>query len=290
MSNINNKNKSWIEKHKILTIFISVIAILIICIGLPSLINRVLYWDIKTHNSTDGEWLSFWGSFLGGIFGGLATLGAILITREMAKKDNEELKESISMEREPKVIPIKKNAYLYKTYGSPCMFNEIKTSSEVPRCSDIIELTLVNVGKEAAIQIEVFWEKPLNIVKTEYLTDDDLEVCNNFFDEFDENENIKVEKEYISSLQEVEIGLNAYTEMYIRELSSKLIDNFRENNEDGIYIRKNIKAGTINIKCKNIYDKSYNKSYDMEISIFEMDRSKELYTINIDFNLIEDEG
>ncbi|EQI05218.1 hypothetical protein QOG_2325 [Clostridioides difficile Y10] len=108
MSNINNKNKSWIEKHKILTIFISVIAILIICIGLPSLINRVLYWDIKTHNSTDGEWLSFWGSFLGGIFGGLATLGAILITREMAKKDNEELKESISMEREPKVIPIKK--------------------------------------------------------------------------------------------------------------------------------------------------------------------------------------
>ncbi|SJQ19037.1 Uncharacterised protein [Clostridioides difficile] len=78
--------------------------------------------------------------------------------------------------------------------------------------------------------------------------------------------------------------------MYIRELSSKLIDNFRENNEDGIYIRKNIKAGTINIKCKNIYDKSYNKSYDMEISIFEMDRSKELYTINIDFNLIEDEG
>ncbi|EQI05217.1 hypothetical protein QOG_2324 [Clostridioides difficile Y10] len=160
----------------------------------------------------------------------------------------------------------------------------------MPRCSDIIELTLVNVGKEAAIQIEVFWEKPLNIVKTEYLTDDDLEVCNNFFDEFDENENIKVEKEYISSLQEVEIGLNAYTEMYIRELSSKLIDNFRENNEDGIYIRKNIKAGTINIKCKNIYDKSYNKSYDMEISIFEMDRSKELYTINIDFNLIEDEG
>ncbi|MCI2341777.1 hypothetical protein MO286_20270, partial [Clostridioides difficile] len=83
MSNINNKNKSWIEKHKILTIFISVIAILIICIGLPSLINMVLYWDIKTHNSTDGEWLSFWGSFLGGIFGGLATLGAILITREM---------------------------------------------------------------------------------------------------------------------------------------------------------------------------------------------------------------
>lgn len=173
MSKINNKNKSWIERHKILTIFISVIAILIICIGLPLLINRMLYWDIRTHNSTDGEWLSFWGSFLGGIFGGLATLGAILITREMAKKDNEELKESISREREPKVIPIKKNAYLYKTYGTPCMFNEIQMPNKVPICSDIIKLTLVNVGKEAAIQIEVFWEKPQNIVKTKDLTDED---------------------------------------------------------------------------------------------------------------------
>ncbi|CZR96772.1 MULTISPECIES: hypothetical protein [Clostridioides] len=286
MSKINNKNKSWIERHKILTIFISVIAILIICIGLPLLINRVLYWDIRTHNSTDGEWLSFWGSFLGGIFGGLATLGAILITREMAKKDNEELKESISREREPKVIPIKKNAYLYKTYGTPCMFNEIQMPNKVPICSDIIKLTLVNVGKEAAIQIEVFWEKPQNIVKTKDLTDEDLKVYNKFFNEFDINENIKVEKEYISSLQEVEIGLNMYTEMYIRELSSELIDNFRENNKHGIYIRKNIKVGTINIKRKNIYDETYNTSYDMEISIFEMGKSYKLYTINIDFNLI----
>lgn len=286
MSKINNKNKSWIERHKILTIFISVIAILIICIGLPLLINRVLYWDIRTHNSTDGEWLSFLGSFLGGIFGGLATLGAILITREMAKKDNEELKESISREREPKVIPIKKNAYLYKTYGTPCMFNEIQMPNKVPICSDIIKLTLVNVGKEAAIQIEVFWEKPQNIVKTKDLTDEDLKVCNKFFNEFDINENIKVEKEYISSLQEVEIGLNTYTEMYIRELSSELIDNFRENNKHGIYIRKNIKVGTINIKRKNIYDETYNTSYDMEISIFEMGKSYKLYTINIDFNLI----
>lgn len=74
--------------------------------------------------------------------------------------------------------------------------------------------------------------------------------------------------------------------MYIRELSSELIDNFRENNKHGIYIRKNIKVGTINIKRKNIYDETYNTSYDMEISIFEMGKSYKLYTINIDFNLI----
>lgn len=285
---VKNKKISWFERHKIITMFIVIILILIICIGVPLLINHMLYWDIRTHNSTDGEWLSFWGSFLGGIFGGLATLGAILISREMAKKDNEELKNSIAKERQPKIIPIKKSVYLYKICGNTNIFNNIQTPGKIPRYSESIDVKFVNVGKEASIQIEVFWKKPQNIVKTEYLTNDDVEVCNNFIKKFDINDDIKVEKEYISSFQEAEIGLNSYTEMYIRKLSSELIDNFRKNNEKGIYIRKNIKVGRIDIKCKNVYDESYNTSYDMEISILEIDRSDELYTVNIDFKLIKD--
>lgn len=289
MSKSKYKKVSWFKKHeKILLIFGTVIAVLVICIVLPSLINRMLYWDIKTNNSTDGEWLSFWGSFLGGIFGGLATLGGILITREMAKKDNEELKNSILKEREPKIIPIKKSIYLYKTYENPHIFNSIQTPNDIPRYCENINVKFVNVGKEAAIQIEMLWDTPKNISSGDCFTDEDVKVCKAFLTKFGENGNIKIEKEYIVSLEEIEMSLNSYTEIYIKNLVGELIDNFRKNNKDGIYIRKNIPVGTIYIKCKNIYDEISNSAYYMEISIFEGDRSNELYTVYIEFKLKND--
>lgn len=273
---------------KLLIIFGCTVAILAtICIGVPFLINWILYWDIKTNNSTDGDWLSFWGSFLGGIFGGLATLVAVLVTREMAKKDNKELKESISSERKPKIIPIKKKSWMYKTYGKPNMFNDIQELEKIPRYSDNINVKIVNVGKEAAIEIEILWEKPKNILKNEYLTDMDIKVCKSFLNKFDKTKNIKVEKEYINSLEEVEIGLNSYTDIYIRELASELIDEFRKESE-APYIRYHIQVGTIYVKGTNIYNESFKMFYDMEMSIIEVDRSDELYSIIIEFKSIKD--
>lgn len=291
MSKSENKKVSWFEKYKNgLLIFGTISAVLVICIGLPSLINWMLYWDIKTSNSTDGEWLSFWGSFLGGIFGGIATLGGILITREMAKKDNEELKNSIKKEREPKIIPIKKSSYLYKKYETPHIFNSIQMPNNIPRYSENIDVKFVNASKEVAIEIEMLWEKPEYKNSGECFTEDDVKVCKAFSTKFGEIEYIKVEKEYIGTLEEVEISLNSYTEIYIRELASELIDNFRENKPKGIYIRKNIPLGTIYIKCKNAYDENSNSVYKMNMSILECDRGDELYTLNIEFKLSKNEN
>lgn len=83
----------------ILTIIIGVV---FITIGIPYIINKLLYINIVTHDSNDGDWLGFWGSFLGGIFGGLATLITILCTIK-----------SISMNSKPIIKPIKKYFYVY---------------------------------------------------------------------------------------------------------------------------------------------------------------------------------
>ncbi|WP_294357837.1 hypothetical protein [uncultured Clostridium sp.] len=65
----------WIKQHKRAVIFF--IGILVIT---PISINICLYCNIPTHNTTASDWLGFWGSFLGSIIGGVATLWGVIIT------------------------------------------------------------------------------------------------------------------------------------------------------------------------------------------------------------------
>lgn len=82
-----NKTSQFMVDHKKISIsLIIIISIIIIAIIIPSFINYALSWEIKTHDSNDGEWLSFWGSFLGGIIGGIATLVGVLYTLKQENK------------------------------------------------------------------------------------------------------------------------------------------------------------------------------------------------------------
>lgn len=159
----------------------------------------------------------------------------------MAKKDNQELKNSIVKEREAKIIPIKKRIYLYKIYGTPETFNNIQIPGKIPRYSESIDVKFVNIGKNVAIEIEIFWDKPKKILKNEHLTHTNIEVWKSFFRKYDKVENVKIEKEYINLLEEVEIGLHIYTEIYIKQLASELIYKFMEENKnDALYLIKHI--------------------------------------------------
>lgn len=47
-----------------------------VCLSLPVIINIVLSLNlIPSKYTNSGDWLGFWGSFLGSIIGGISTLG-----------------------------------------------------------------------------------------------------------------------------------------------------------------------------------------------------------------------
>lgn len=77
------------------------ICILVLIVVIPVCIYLLLWAPIPTNNSDDNGWLSFWGSFLGGMFGEAGTLIAVIITTTQARRHQvENLNESIKIQKE----------------------------------------------------------------------------------------------------------------------------------------------------------------------------------------------
>lgn len=83
MKESNKKRKNLILIIKIL---ILICLFLILLVGLPYIINReIIGNDFFSKASNDG-WVSFWGSYLGGMIGGVGTLIAVYFTIKDSKK------------------------------------------------------------------------------------------------------------------------------------------------------------------------------------------------------------
>ncbi len=97
MENSGVKIRSTICKYKAL-IGVTVLFPVVICI------LRLLYE--KIFGGFDPNWLSFWGSYLGGVFGGIATLVAVVVTINNNKEelDRKEEKEKFQAIRKSAVI------------------------------------------------------------------------------------------------------------------------------------------------------------------------------------------
>lgn len=84
--NKDDRNKVIISKKLIVSFTICII-------GIPILVNLLLFLDFPSTPSDLGnkEWLSFWASFIGGSIGGVATLVAIYYTLLQNNKNHLEL-------------------------------------------------------------------------------------------------------------------------------------------------------------------------------------------------------
>lgn len=163
-------NKIKANKKVILGMFIFLI---ITVVGIPIMINKLLYMPIATHSTIDSDWLSFWGSFLGGIIGGVGTLVGVLLT---LNKMDEERKDDKRKER-AKVIPLNSLIKAEKGFHDEFTSGEKRSvendnytivsakTNKVSYDSEGVYLpwgiiSFCNVGLENALDIKIKWSKP----------------------------------------------------------------------------------------------------------------------------------
>lgn len=93
---MNNENDSR-SILKILKIII--IAVVVVMIIVPILVNLLLFVSIPTATDLGNkEWIGFWGSYIGGCFGGLCTLITIYLTIHYYEKQEIDHKTELAMQ------------------------------------------------------------------------------------------------------------------------------------------------------------------------------------------------
>lgn len=99
MSNGTNEKK---KNRSFSTILKGIlIAVVILIVLIPIIVNWLLYAPIPTPADLGNEeWVSFWGSYLGGCFGGVCTLITIYATIKYYEKQDREHKKELEDQRE----------------------------------------------------------------------------------------------------------------------------------------------------------------------------------------------
>lgn len=93
------KNNEAGDLLKILKVIISIAVVVMLL--LPIFLNLLLYTSIPTANDLGNkEWLGFWGSYIGGCFGGLCTLITIYLTIRYYEKQENEHKTELAVQME----------------------------------------------------------------------------------------------------------------------------------------------------------------------------------------------
>lgn len=138
------------EKSKQRSIMIVGTIALFILILIPYFIKKTILHNNSSTSSSinDGAWLSFWGSYLGGIFGGIATLIGITYTIKGFTDD-----------KKPIIIPLKKQFYVYIDSES----KNVKLLSNETNQEEKIHINIYNVGRENALNVNLKWIPPINI-------------------------------------------------------------------------------------------------------------------------------
>ncbi|MCX0377035.1 hypothetical protein [Clostridium perfringens] len=129
----DNKKGKWLvdfyQNHKIIFNVICILLIIVVLgIVVPFVINiTAIGSDFPSKAGNDG-WISFWGSYIGGIFGGAGTLIALYIssnqarehqresmqlTRKIQEENREDMQKQIDLEKNSKQVEYLKYLYIH---------------------------------------------------------------------------------------------------------------------------------------------------------------------------------
>lgn len=99
-----------LEKQGIVEIISIALTIFVLLVIFPPGLKLIMNKFENLLGSTAGEWLSFYGSYLGGILGGTATLMAVVITTNQTRIIQEEnKKETRKIQEENKILQLQNN-------------------------------------------------------------------------------------------------------------------------------------------------------------------------------------
>ncbi|WP_294359034.1 hypothetical protein [uncultured Clostridium sp.] len=277
----------WIKQHKVL--FILFILFLIIT---PPLINICLYSNIPTHNTTDGDWLGFWGSYLSGIISLVGVVLTIIYMKNEYEDTNKKIDDREEKERrskEPFLIPLEVRTYLYKDDESNYYFyNKSAPENEECKIDENFLLNIVNVGNESALSISAKWILPDYCFINNYLKGENLSIEKRMYDLWECYLDKSNTDENIQLIMPSEIyndeKILICTQMYLKDISIKLIEKNKLNNK--IFTYKDIPLGKLKIQCNDVLGNSIVKEYEMSLKLIGS-TTLNTYTLIINFKLLQ---
>lgn len=200
------------KQNKILRNFI--IAYLVLCI-----VSIMIVAWVCADNS---NWMSYLGSFLGGILGGFATLVAIYFTLVSMKQDVM-----------PHIIPMRTVLYGYYGKNKGTFLSTECLAEDIPQIGDEhidnhkidfnafapTFMKFTNIGKDSALNVRVEWDSPSESELYKILLD--YGIPQSYFDEhFDTNKKTVLYSDY---MQPVKIDPDGYRV----QITEELVDLFR---------------------------------------------------------------
>lgn len=270
--------------------FIIIVIILAITISIPIIINKALYLPIKTNTTNDSDWLAFWGSFLGGIFGGFATLIGVLYTIKKNDKD----KEKEEKKKLPFVVPLQKNLLVYRDVRNEQCYLSNEGKDENQFEYELIYFDLINLASEHAFNISLTWNAPKLQEINKFLNENKIKnIFNKEFRIISES-NKEERRNHIQIIKSSESEDIKSTYIFVgwRSLINNIVESMaRQNNGfKNSKIYKNMPLGKLTLKYKTIHGKDIDKKYLILADIFQgyLDGNVESYYLTFNFELDED--
>lgn len=281
----------WIKKNKKSIIVVS----FILCALIPVSINILLSFNVVPSSDTSsGDWLGFWGSFLGSIIGGGATLIGVLLTLDKMEDDKQAMYNDKKREEEKKypfLVPLKKTftAYGFGTY----QFTN-KTTIEEIYSEDPILLELINIGEEHALNNTLQWQYCNAKDLYDYLTALGLPTHEGILRRLQMEENLGKSGRGMADSVQIIRGSNSnesykiYLELTSLDNIIKFLVAFIANNSTPFKEFLSIPIGGLKIISQNVYGSfTINKEYFsyMDLIFYKSDNSTNLFLVTLNFLL-----
>lgn len=277
--------KKYIKKYQF-GIIVGV-AFITITLIIPYVINKVMYLPIKTNSTSDSDWLAFWGSFLGGVFGGFLTLTGVRYTI----KENEKEKEKENEKNKPFIVPLKNTILVYRDVINETCYLSNQGKDENFFIYEQIYFKLINLGKEHAFNLSLGWNPPETHQIENFLQQKHID--NRFKKGFNLICNSRPEKrddeiQIIKSCDNQDVQetyLFVGWESLIKNLIECIALTNKGNKNDKTYV--NMPLGKLELKYENIYGNDVNKIYSIYGQVFQgiIDKDMESYYLSFKFNL-----
>jgi hypothetical protein len=151
--------------NKKIKYLLMIIGTLLISILIPLIVNRVIINNNFHSKASNDGWISFYGSYLGGILGGFGTLVGVLITLRETRKENIKPFLVLDFDESPKEI------YSSEKYSEINRNGNVMNFYQIPSISELFDINIRNTGKGYAKNIQITM---LVKIKDALLTDKNL--------------------------------------------------------------------------------------------------------------------
>lgn len=273
----------WIKNNRKLLI-VSSIMIVVTVLVIPLLVNGLLTSSISApfiNNTTNSDWLGFWGSYLGAIFGGIATLLGVKLTID-------KMDEQKKLEVVPIIMPIKQKYVIKrcKNTGEKSYYikefhdeKEIKEYNALPVIEKELKfadfnyphITMKNLSEQKALEVKFYWKKYTGENDEWYngfiINCDDIRTFSEIQNTSEDRVALEQKDILLSNESEHKILLYEEIKQYIISVIDLINKRLIENPNCNLNKLFNVPIGKVDIASKNVIGMVVHNNYNMIMKI-----------------------